>query len=87
MYYFIVNPQAQSGRGAVVWKRIRRVMEKKGLPFKALFTEYAGHATELACYAAEQNEEKKIILLLKYFQMYLHNLYMKIIGKMKYIVK
>ena len=58
MYYFIVNPKAQSGRGAVVWKRIRRVMEKKGLPFKALFTEYAGHATELARHAAEQNEEK-----------------------------
>ena len=62
MYYFIVNPQAQSGRGAVVWKRIRRVMEKKGLPFKALFTEYAGHATELARHAAERNEEKKIIV-------------------------
>ena len=62
MYYFIVNPQAQSGRGAVVWKRIRRVMEKKSLPFKALFTEHTGHATELARHAAEQNEEKKIIV-------------------------
>ena len=34
MYYFIVNPKAQSGRGAVVWKRIRRVMKEKGLPFE-----------------------------------------------------
>lgn len=62
MYYFIVNPKAQSGRGAIVWKRIRRVMKKKGLPFEALFTEYAGHATELAREAAERDEENKIIV-------------------------
>ena len=62
MYYFIVNPKAQSGRGAVVWKRIRRVMKEKGLPFEALFTEYAGHASALAREAAERDDENKIIV-------------------------
>ena len=61
-YYFIVNPKAQSGRGAVVWKKIRRVMKKKDLPFEALFTRYAGHATVLAREAAERNEADKVIV-------------------------
>lgn len=62
MYYFIVNPKAQSGRGAVVWKRIRRVMRKKGLSFEVFFTGYAGHAGELARQAAERDAEDKIIV-------------------------
>ena len=62
MYYFIVNPKAQSGRGAVVWNRICRVMKEKGLPFEALFTEYAGHASELAREAAERDDANKIIV-------------------------
>ena len=62
MYYFIVNPKAQSGRGAVVWNRIRRVRKDKGLPFESLFTEYAGHASVLAREAAERDDDDKIIV-------------------------
>ena len=62
MYYFIVNPNAQSGRGAVVWENIRQVMLEKGLPFEALFTEHAGHASILAREAAERDVENKIIV-------------------------
>lgn len=62
MYYFIVNPKAQSGRGIIVWKRVRRVLEKRHIPYEALYTEYAGHATVLAREAAEREEEIKIIV-------------------------
>lgn len=62
MYYFIVNPKAQSGRGIVVWKRIRRVLKQRGIPHEALYTEYAGHATVLARQAAQSDEENKIIV-------------------------
>ena len=70
MYYFIVNPKAQSGRGAIVWKRIRRVMKKKGLPFEALFTEYAGHATKLAEEISNLKEKE----IMRYMNIYHHTL-------------
>ena len=44
MYYFIINPKAQSGRGAAVWKKIRRVLKKKHIAYEALFTEKNSHA-------------------------------------------
>ena len=37
-------------------------MKDKGLPFEALFTEYAGHASVLAREAAERDDDDKIIV-------------------------
>ena len=59
MYYFIINPKAQSGRGAAVWKKIRRVLKKKHIAYEVLFTEKPGHASELVRKAAQKDDENK----------------------------
>ena len=64
MYYFIINPKAQSGRGATVWKKIRRVLKKKHIAYEALFTEKNGHASELVRKAAQKDDENKTIVVM-----------------------
>ncbi len=58
MYYFIVNPNARSGKGRMIWQKVCRIMNEKGLPYEALFTEKKGEAAKLAREAAERDEEK-----------------------------
>ncbi len=48
MYYFIVNPNARSGEGKIVWQKVCRVMIHRGLAYEALFTEKKGQAAALA---------------------------------------
>lgn len=48
MYYFIVNPNARSGKGRIIWQKVCQVMNSKGLAYEALFTEKKGQAAELA---------------------------------------
>ena len=55
MYYFIVNPNAKSGKGRIIWQKVCRVMNSKGLTYEALFTEKKGQAAELAREAAERS--------------------------------
>lgn len=59
MYYFIVNPNARSGKGRMIWQKVCRIMNEKGLPYEALFTEKKGEAAKLAREAAERDEEKE----------------------------
>ena len=55
MYYFIVNPNARSGKGRIIWQKVCQVMNSKGLAYEALFTEKKGQAAELAREAAERS--------------------------------
>ncbi len=64
MYYFIINPKAQSGRGAAVWKKIRRVLKKKHIAYEVLFTEKTGHASELVRKAAQKGDENKTVVVM-----------------------
>ncbi len=48
MYYFIVNPNARSGRGLSIWNKLKERLEKEKIPYEAYLTEHTGHATELA---------------------------------------
>ena len=48
MYYCIVNPSARSGKGKEIWDRLEKKLKKKGLEYRALFTEGPGDATKLA---------------------------------------
>ena len=59
MYYFIVNPNARSGKGKSIWQKVCRVMNDKGLVYEALFTEEKGQAAKLAREAAERAAGKK----------------------------
>lgn len=57
MYYFIVNPNAKSGKGRIIWQKVCHLMNSKGLAYEVLFTEKKGQAAELARKAAERSNE------------------------------
>lgn len=48
MYYFIVNPNSRSGKGAAIWENLEALLESKSVPYRVYFTEYLGHANKLA---------------------------------------
>ncbi len=48
MFYFIVNKQGGSGRGAKKWKAVKRILLERNVAFKAYETKYPGHAEKLA---------------------------------------
>lgn len=48
MYYFIVNPNARSGKGKDIWKELRSELALHHVPYKAYITEYVGHAVKLS---------------------------------------
>ena len=58
MLYIIANETAGSGNGAVTLRRVREMLEKKGIPFRADSTQRPGHARELAEAAAAAGEKE-----------------------------
>lgn len=46
--YFIVNPHAKNGSCREIWRNIEIELENQDIPYLAFFTEYPGHAQELA---------------------------------------
>lgn len=61
--YFIINPQAKNGYSKRVWKLVERELSNSNIPFTALFTERAGHATDLVReISRDMSEENKFII-------------------------
>ena len=48
MYYFIVNPNSRSGKGALIWKGLEGILNERNNEYKTLFTEYMGHPVHLS---------------------------------------
>ena len=48
MYEIIVNPNSKCGRGRRVWKQVQCYLERHQIPYHVCFSEYAGHAQDLA---------------------------------------
>ena len=48
MYYFIVNPNSRSGKGALIWKDLKGILNERNVKYKTFFTEYRGHAVLLS---------------------------------------
>lgn len=46
--YFIVNPKAKNGNCLKTWEHLESYLKSCRIPFMAFFTEYPGHAKELA---------------------------------------
>ena len=64
MYYFIVNPNSRSGKGALIWKELRQVLRRKHVSYKAVFTGYRGHAVKLAAsVTAKSSPENPVYLI------------------------
>ncbi len=47
-YKFIVNPSSCSGRANEVWQQLEAILKERRVPYQVYFTQYLGHATELA---------------------------------------
>jgi len=48
MYYIIMNPSSQSGRGLRIWKRLEPVFLEKKIPYRLMMSAHNGHVRELA---------------------------------------
>ena len=60
--YFIINPKARNGYCLTIWKRVEAKLIDNQIPFKAYFSEYHGHAINLAEEIAMKNNEEKIMI-------------------------
>jgi diacylglycerol kinase (ATP) len=60
LYVFIVNPVSGNGKALAAWEKVHRVLQHEGIPYKVYFTEYAGHAREIARHTALHLPERHI---------------------------
>ncbi|MEH7106349.1 diacylglycerol/lipid kinase family protein [Bacillus sp. JJ1764] len=60
--YFIVNPKAKNGRCAMIWKRLEEHLTSEKINFLAFFTEYPGHAKNIANGIAKNNDHEKVMI-------------------------
>jgi diacylglycerol kinase (ATP) len=61
-FYFIINPKARNGYSLRVWGKVETKLMDDKIPYLAYFTEYHGHAIQLAAQIAEGNNEQKVII-------------------------
>lgn len=64
MLYLIVNPSSGTGQGLEIWKKVKKYLTDRDIPFKAVATQYDGHGTRLAeeiC-ALPYNDIKLIVI-------------------------
>lgn len=57
MLYFIVNKKSRSGKGADIWEEVQTALQEKQICYMVRFTEYEGHASEIAGEICERQEE------------------------------
>ena len=66
MYHFIVNPGSRSGKGKEIWHRIKKILDKKSIPYRSYMTEYAGHAKrfaeDISAHASAEHPVKIIVM-------------------------
>ena len=63
MYYFITNIHGAGGNALLVWKKIKKILISRGVPFKLLLSERKEHATELARSVCENADSDKNIIV------------------------
>ena len=64
MYYFIINPNSRSGKGALIWRDLENILRERNIKYQTFFTEYKGHAVKLsASITASSPEDSQIKLI------------------------
>lgn len=63
MYTFIVNQNARSGLGKVVWNELEALLRKRNLPFQVYFTKHQKHATSITARITSDGNEHTIVAL------------------------
>lgn len=64
MYHFIINPKSSSGKGIRYWWIVKNELDKREIPYTAVFTKHMGHATKLAETICRENEGIKNMVVL-----------------------
>ena len=62
MYFFIVNPCSSGGRGERIWKKLKKLLEKRTVSYEAYLTRQPGEARDYARALTENVQEKRIIV-------------------------
>lgn len=63
MYIFIINPNARSGLGAVIWEELEEILKNRSVAYQALFTKYQRHATAMVRELTNDGQEHTIVVL------------------------
>lgn len=63
MYNFIVNPNARSGLGKVVWKDLEAILKRENIEYRVFFTKYQKHATAIVEEITSDGGEHTIVAL------------------------
>jgi len=63
MYSFIVNPNAKSGLGQIVWDDLETLLKKSSVAYEVYFTKYQKHATDIVKKITSDDEEHIIVAL------------------------
>jgi YegS/Rv2252/BmrU family lipid kinase len=62
-YHFIVNENARSGRGRVVWNAIKHQVDEMGIDKEVHFTKYRGHGIRMVREITSDEEECTIVAI------------------------
>lgn len=63
MYHFIVNPNARSGLGAVIWNDVEKKLKEEHTEYEVHFTKYQRHATKIVNEITSDAQEHTIVAL------------------------
>lgn len=65
MFYFIVNENGASGKGALTWALVTHILEDRRLSYKRYISQGAGHATKIARHICDlkNDDDKKIVVV------------------------
>ena len=64
MFYFIVNENSRSGKGADIWQQLKAYLNKNNVEYIAYKTEGQGHASEIAAEICNAAAADKMINLI-----------------------
>lgn len=63
MYYFIINPNSQTGNGKALWEKLKVSIHKENISYKAFFTSRQETGSHLAQKICEKDENIKTIVV------------------------
>lgn len=63
MYAFIVNPNARTGLGLKIWKKLEAKLKEHRIKYKAFLTRYPNHAAEFARSLTSGNAPVTLVIL------------------------
>lgn len=63
MIWFVINPQSGNGRGRRIWQHVERALNGMRVEYGYRYTDYPGHARELAAELAERQETSAVVAI------------------------